>query len=114
MAILFTCPYCGTQTDVYEEFAGRSGPCAICGKTITVPYPSTAGSDLPSSTLSRRNRAFWRASNARSALRVVLIVLAGIVAATVLIGNKPAARMGDSTSHGGVIVAGYPTVLIGG
>lgn len=34
--------------------------------------------------------------------------------ATVLIGGKPAARMGDSTAHGGVIVAGLPTVLIGG
>lgn len=33
---------------------------------------------------------------------------------TVLIGNKPAARMGDSTAHGGKIVAGLPTVLIGG
>ncbi|MCK4857937.1 MAG: PAAR domain-containing protein [candidate division Zixibacteria bacterium] len=32
---------------------------------------------------------------------------------TVLIGGKPAARMGDSTAHGGVIVAGLPTVLIG-
>jgi len=28
--------------------------------------------------------------------------------------SKPAARMGDPTAHGGVIVAGYPTVLIGG
>lgn len=34
--------------------------------------------------------------------------------ATVLIGNMPAARMGDSTSHGGVIVFGAPTVMIGG
>jgi uncharacterized Zn-binding protein involved in type VI secretion len=34
--------------------------------------------------------------------------------ATVLIGNKPAARIGDNTAHGGVIVAGCPTVLIGG
>ncbi|MCA9975273.1 MAG: PAAR domain-containing protein [Chloroflexota bacterium] len=33
---------------------------------------------------------------------------------TVLIGGKPAARMGDQTAHGGVIVAGYPMVLIGG
>lgn len=30
----------------------------------------------------------------------------------VLIANMPAARMGDSTAHGGVIVAGCPTVLI--
>jgi len=33
---------------------------------------------------------------------------------TVLIGNLPAARMGDVTAHGGTIVAGAPTVLIGG
>jgi uncharacterized Zn-binding protein involved in type VI secretion len=26
----------------------------------------------------------------------------------------PAARMGDTTAHGGVIMAGFPTVLIGG
>lgn len=26
----------------------------------------------------------------------------------------PAARMGDSTAHGGTIVAGFPMVLIGG
>jgi len=34
--------------------------------------------------------------------------------ATVLINSKPAARMGDTTSHGGSIVLGMPTVLIGG
>ncbi|HEY1164027.1 MAG TPA: PAAR domain-containing protein [Chitinophaga sp.] len=34
--------------------------------------------------------------------------------ATVFISGRPAARMGDSTAHGGVIVTGYPTVLIGG
>ena len=34
--------------------------------------------------------------------------------ATVLIGGKPAARMGDSTAHGGSIVLGYATVMIGG
>lgn len=33
---------------------------------------------------------------------------------SVLIGNMPAARMGDSTAHGGAIVAGCPTVMIGG
>jgi uncharacterized Zn-binding protein involved in type VI secretion len=34
--------------------------------------------------------------------------------ATVLIMGKPAARMGDTTAHGGTIVLGCPTVLIGG
>jgi uncharacterized Zn-binding protein involved in type VI secretion len=32
---------------------------------------------------------------------------------TVMIGGKPAARMGDSTSHGGSIVLGCFTVIIG-
>jgi len=34
--------------------------------------------------------------------------------ATVLIEGMPAARMGDMTAHGGTIVAGCPTVMIGG
>jgi uncharacterized Zn-binding protein involved in type VI secretion len=34
--------------------------------------------------------------------------------ASVLIGGMPAARMGDATAHGGIIVVGCPTVLIGG
>ena len=37
MPILFTCPHCGRQTHVADEYAGQSGPCAACGKTITVP-----------------------------------------------------------------------------
>lgn len=33
---------------------------------------------------------------------------------TVLIGGKPAARIGDTCAHGGSIVMGMPTVMIGG
>jgi uncharacterized Zn-binding protein involved in type VI secretion len=33
---------------------------------------------------------------------------------TVQIGGKPAARVGDSTAHGGTIVVGCTTVIIGG
>jgi uncharacterized Zn-binding protein involved in type VI secretion len=32
---------------------------------------------------------------------------------TVLIGGMPAARLSDTTAHGGTIVGGCPTVLIG-
>jgi uncharacterized Zn-binding protein involved in type VI secretion len=34
--------------------------------------------------------------------------------ATVMISGRPAARMGDTTAHGGSIVLGEPTVMIGG
>ncbi len=40
------------------------------------------------------------------------VIVAG--SGTVLIGGKPAARLGDSTAHGGTIVAGCATVIIGG
>lgn len=33
---------------------------------------------------------------------------------TVLVQSLPAARIGDLTAHGGAIVAGLPTVIIGG
>jgi uncharacterized Zn-binding protein involved in type VI secretion len=33
---------------------------------------------------------------------------------TVLICDLPAARLGDLTAHGGTIIIGWPTVLIGG
>jgi len=33
---------------------------------------------------------------------------------TVMIGGKPALRMGDTTAHGGTIILGCMTVMIGG
>lgn len=40
MPIPFACPHCGHQTDVDERYAGQTGACASCGKTITVPLGS--------------------------------------------------------------------------
>jgi hypothetical protein len=37
MPIPFTCPHCGAQTQVDEQYAGQSGACASCGQQITVP-----------------------------------------------------------------------------
>ena len=42
MPISFTCPHCGTQTNVADQYAGQSGPCARCGKIISVPAPGGA------------------------------------------------------------------------
>ena len=43
MPIKFTCPHCGATTDVADRYAGQTGPCASCGKTITVPTVSSVG-----------------------------------------------------------------------
>ena len=37
MPIPFTCPHCGTYTNVDDRFAGHTGPCGQCGNTITIP-----------------------------------------------------------------------------
>lgn len=41
-------------------------------------------------------------------------VISGPGSATVLIGGRPAARVGDTAVCGSAVVAGCPTVLIGG
>jgi len=49
MALRFTCPHCGLVTEVSEQYLGQSGPCAQCGKTVTVlppgPPPPNLGED---------------------------------------------------------------------
>jgi hypothetical protein len=43
MPIAFSCPHCGKQFSVAEQYAGQTGPCANCGKPITIPQPAGAG-----------------------------------------------------------------------
>lgn len=75
MTILFTCPHCGTQTDVYDEYAGQSGPCVVCGKLITVPYlpPATASAGTPAYA----NLPPGRARRSSASFAVVAAVVAG-------------------------------------
>lgn len=47
MPILFTCPHCGRQTNVPDEYAGQSGPCAGCGLMISVPRRPGGGGSPP-------------------------------------------------------------------
>jgi len=39
MPIPYTCPHCSKQFSVADQFAGQTGPCAACGKPITIPLP---------------------------------------------------------------------------
>ena len=47
MAIPFTCPHCGKSSTVDDRFAGQSGPCGACGKSITVPFAGKPYSSGP-------------------------------------------------------------------
>jgi prepilin-type processing-associated H-X9-DG protein len=67
MPIHFTCPHCGAATNVGDEFAGRSGPCAQCGKTIIIP---PAGAPAGYAAPARSSSVTWV---------IVLAVIAPIV-----------------------------------
>jgi predicted Zn finger-like uncharacterized protein len=50
MPFRFTCPHCGAQTNVADEYLGRSGPCGRCGRTITIGRPGPAFGGAPGMT----------------------------------------------------------------
>jgi hypothetical protein len=85
MTIPFTCPYCGTQTDAYEEYAGRSGPCVVCGKTITVPYPTTVTTSPNRPTPAPLTPAVRGRSPTTSVSIVLAAILGGLLAVFCLI-----------------------------
>ena len=68
MPIQFTCPHCGSQTSVSDEYAGQSGPCAQCGRTITIPAPGTPAAYSPPP----------RSASGAPVLVVVLIAAVGV------------------------------------
>ena len=71
MPIQFACPHCGKQTTVADQYAGQSGPCAGCGKAVTVPFSSASAYSGPSSS------GAGTAAGAGMAVLVIGIVLLG-------------------------------------
>ena len=47
MAIAVLCPGCKSQFTVSDQYAGRTGPCPKCKKSITIPAVSAAAGWLP-------------------------------------------------------------------
>jgi type II secretory pathway pseudopilin PulG len=76
MPIAYSCPHCGKQFSVAEQYAGQSGPCAGCGKTITVPVAP----GMPP-------QAFAPPAKSGGGLSVLALVLGGcLVASLVVVG----------------------------
>jgi len=57
MPISFSCPHCGHETQVANQYAGQSGKCSACGESIMIPAapanpgPNTSGSNSSSMKL---------------------------------------------------------------
>ncbi len=93
--------------------AARIGDMHTCPMTNPGPVPHVGGPILPpgAPTVLIGGVPAARVGDMAVCVGPPDTIVAG--SATVLIGGMPAARMGDSTAHGGVIVLGLPTVLIG-
>ncbi len=74
MSIPFACPYCGLRTEVAEEYAGRSGPCAGCGRIVSVPSARPSPPYLPPT------------KRVPALLAILLIAIGGVVALLVCSG----------------------------
>ena len=83
--------------------------CPMC----TGPVPHVGGPILPPGAVTTLISGMPAARVGDMAVCVGPPDVIALGAFTVLIGGMPAARMGDMTAHGGVIVLGAPTVLIG-
>jgi uncharacterized Zn-binding protein involved in type VI secretion len=93
--------------------ASRITDMHVCPMT-TGPVPHVGGPILPPGgvTVLIGNLPAARATDMATCVGPPDMIAKG--SATVLISNLPAARMGDTCAHGGTIVLGLPTCLIGG
>ena len=96
--------------------AARVGDMHMCPMVTpgTPPVPHVGGPILPPGTMTVLIGNLPAATVGNSCTCVGPPDTIVLGSFSVLIGGKPAARMGDSTAHGGKIAMGMPTVLIGG
>lgn len=93
--------------------AARVGDLHVC-PMLTGPVPHVGGPILPPGGVT------VLISNMPAARATDMVVCVGppdmiaMGSATVLIKNMPAAKMTSTCGHGGLVVLGAPTVLIGG
>jgi len=94
-------------------FAARVSDMHVC-PLVTVAVPHVGGPILPPGAVT------VLIGGLPAACLGDICVCAGppdviaVGSSTVMIGGRPAARMGDITAHGGSIIIGCPTVIIGG
>jgi uncharacterized Zn-binding protein involved in type VI secretion len=93
--------------------AARVSDMHVC-PLVTGPVPHVGGPALPpgQATVLIGGMPALRLGDMLSCVGPPDVVVQG--SGTVLIGGMPAARLGDSTAHGGTIVVGCFTVMIGG
>jgi type II secretory pathway pseudopilin PulG len=92
MPVNFTCPHCGAQTTVADQFVGRTGACASCGQPITVHGAPGAAVAVAPATSSAPMIAIIL-----GVVCVVLLVCGGLLALLLLPAVQAAREAGRKT-----------------
>lgn len=92
--------------------AARISDYHVCPKVNPGPVPHVGGPVIAGdASVIIGGKPAARAGDSAACVPAVDSIASG--ESSVIIGGKPAARLGDPMSHGGKIVAGCPTVIIG-
>jgi type II secretory pathway pseudopilin PulG len=78
MPISYSCPHCGKQFSVADQYAGQTGPCAACGQSITIPMAAFPGPGMgvpPAGYYQPKPTSGGGASLAVIIIAVVLVLL---------------------------------------
>jgi hypothetical protein len=85
MPVPFQCPLCGHLTQVNEQYLGQSGPCAGCGRIITVTAaaapsyaPKPIGEDPMIRMLLPVGRSLWAIAAGYAGLFAILFIPAPV------------------------------------
>ncbi len=92
--------------------AARTTDMHVC-PMVTVLVPHVGGPILPPCAVTVITGSMPQARVTDMAVCVGPPDVIAMGSFTVLVCGLPAARIGDLTAHGGAIVSGFPTVLIG-
>ena len=91
--------------------AARVADMHICPEVAPIPHVGGPLLPMPSTVLIGGLPAAGVGQECLCVGPLDVVVMGSL---TVFINGRPAARMGDETAHGGVIVSGWPTVIVGG
>ncbi len=87
MPVRFTCPHCGVETQVADEFLGQTGPCVQCERPVTIP--SAADTQNGPETAKGPSRP---ATLVLLALAALVVVAGFALATSLLLSNARKAR----------------------
>lgn len=78
MPLHFVCPHCGAETLVPENYLGKSGACATCGREISIAPSQTAAPRTKKSGTGLSDSSAMTISIALVVLSLVFLIVVGV------------------------------------